>query len=52
MMGIQTSYVLNLLQIYEIFLFSASFWAFSLGFENKIIFLRMKSYDGIEEIPF
>jgi hypothetical protein len=36
----------------EIILFSASFWAFPLGFENKIIFLRMKSYDGIEEIPF
>ena len=36
----------------RIILFSASFCFFLLGFENKIIILRMKSYDGIEEIHF
>ena len=34
------------------FSFLQVFRLFLCGFENKIIFLRMKSYDGIEEIPF
>ena len=52
----QTEVLLHFLQSIcrnqEIILFSASFCFFLLGFENKIIFLRMKSYDGIEEIHF
>lgn len=52
----QTEVLLHFLQSIcrnqEIILFSASFCFFLLGFENKIIILRMKSYDGIEEIPF
>lgn len=47
----QTEVLLHFLQSIcrnqEIILFSASFCFFLLGFENKIIILRMKSYDGI-----
>ena len=52
----QTEVLLHFLQSIcinqEIILFSASVCFFLLGFEDKIIILRMKSYDGIEEIHF